>query len=239
MLAPPRCAMVVEPEPSESEHATLIAEMQTLQSMLQSLQFERQNLSAALSERLEIECNRAKSMTRVLQQGKRSSGEEEVDLPRKVRGDGSSGSTADANGPLQYRSVDLGFSAMHCGVVVNDELDEIFDESCGSPFDDIGNGPPTYRSVSASDALADYDDSEYDGTLEFGLYGGFEAEEVAATAKGLLDPSLDPAQVDLRALRAAVATLSELVKQKAALQEEELNAALSQLSQLSVLGRAS
>jgi hypothetical protein len=231
--------MVVEPEPSESEHATLIAEMQTLQSMLQSLQFERQNLSAALSERLEIECNRAKSMTRVLQQGKRSSGEEEEDLPRKVRGDGSSGSTADANGPLQYRSVDLGFSAMHCGVVVNDELDEIFDESCGSPFDDIGNGPPTYRSVSASDALADYDDSEYDGTLEFGLYGGFEAEEVAATAKGLLDPSLDPAQVDLRALRAAVATLSELVKQKAALQEEELNAALSQLSQLSVLGRAS
>lgn len=228
MHAPPPCRMVVEQDSSTEDEQALLAEMQHLQSMLQHLQFERQHLSEALTERLEVECNRARSMTRLLQQGKRSSGHDESQPSRKIRGEGNGPLEPDS--PLNYRSSDLGFNSAAMGnapssyeIVTEDEIDGIDEWDHGtSPDDGLDHGPPTYRSCSG-DVLPD-DVDEYDHLCD-----------VAETARGLLDPTVDPAQVDLEQLRRLVATLSTMVQQGAALQEQELTAVLSQLGQLSML----
>lgn len=240
----PRCAMVVEDaEPCDSEQATLLAEMQALQSMLAALQVERQSLSAALSERLQVECNRAKSMTRVLKHGKRSSDHEPPPVrkaPGSVSPDGG-GSSAAAE-PAVYRSSDLGLMSAQRGAELADgELEEVVDSTCEMTYDDdLHHGPPTYRSCS-NGALADYDDAEWDEQWDpTACDGPVQADAFQAEVRGLLDPSLDPSQVDISALRELVAKLGALVEQGVAMHEEELSKTLSQLSKMNVLsGHAS
>jgi hypothetical protein len=238
-LPPPRCEMVIEEdvefieEDAECEQDVLLAEMVKLQSMLAQLQVERQSLSTALSERVQEEANRARKMTRVLQKGKRSSDDEPQLGARKAP---IGGGSAAANDPV-YRSSDLGMGAQRCGALADAELDHIVAETCDMTYDDHDQPNPTYRSCS-NDALDGYDDAEYvDGQQwESAVCDGLvEADVMSATARGMLDTSLDPSQVDLHALRDLIARLGTLIDQGVAVQEEELSAALLQMSQLNVL----
>merc|ERR1711918_18000 len=77
--------------------------------------------------------------------------------------------------------------------------------ACRMSHDDHDLPPPTYRSCS-NDALDDYDDTEYqdvDGQPwnSVACDGVVEADAMSATARGILDTTLDPSQVDLGALR--------------------------------------
>jgi len=230
--------MVVEDaEPCESEQATLLTEMQALQSMLAALQVERQSLSAALSERLQVECNRAKSVTRVLKHGKRSSDDEPQPVrkaPGSVSPEGGGPSVAE---PAVYRSSDLSMMGAQRGAeLADDELEDVVEATCDMSYDDeLHHGTPTYRSCPNA-SLADYDNDECDEQWEATVCDGLvQADAMSETVRGLLDPSLDPSQVDLGALRALVAKLGALVEQGVAMQEEELSSALSQLSKMNVL----
>ena len=93
------------------------------------------------------------------------------------------------------------------------------------------------RSCNNGALAADFDDAEFeDGQWDSTACDDLlDADAMSATVRGLLDPSLEASQVDVGALRALIARLGALVDQGVAMQEEELSAALSQLSQLSVV----
>lgn len=225
--------MVVEADPCSASDADLLVEMQSLGALLAQLQFERQHLSAALTERLQVECNRVSSMTRTVKQGKRSSSDEEDTSPqeqrrRKPGGEAAYRSLSGGSGGFETRSCVL--LPQGTMTISEDDLDEIVDargDSClDAELDDLG--PPTYRSCSAGGALDDEELFEDLGDPTASTAAA-AATDLVQEATGLLDPSRDAAHVDLGALRSAVAALDALVKQQAsaALPEAELEGALT------------
>lgn len=193
--------------------AALLAEMENLGALLAQLQFERQNLSAALSEKLQAECNRVGKMTRVLQQGKRRSDDDDDDpnahrARRRAEDEDCLNKAGAVDCKVTYRSAATeGFPTSQTGVVADDELDAIVDSQCMAPGDELQQEMPTYRSCSGSmeEELLDELYDEVEGT---------------------------PA---LAAVREAVKSLGALVEKQASLQgEAALEEALESLSRLAV-----